>query len=138
MRMSVVIVLVVLLSAAGIVALWGRSAPVEPVMPVVAHNDALQRAIAVAESKGCRACHSMDGTAGIGPSWLDSYGGSRRFADGTVLADADENYLRESMLYPEAHVVAGYQNLMVAAVLSEQEVEMLVDLIRRLPQESAQ
>lgn len=138
MRVSAVIVLVVLLCAAGIVALLQRSGTGGDATDPVTQFDPLQSGIALAESKGCRACHSIDGTAGIGPSWLGSYGGSRSFVDGSVLAQADEAYLRESMLVPAARVVAGYQNLMVAAPLSTEEVDALVDLIRRLAQGSKQ
>jgi cytochrome c oxidase subunit II len=132
MRPSVVVIVVVtLLAAAGIFALlqW-RNQP-ELGTPTMTTSDPLQSAITLAESKGCRACHSLDGTAGIGPSWAGSYGGNRTFADGSQLP-ADDAYLRESILQPAARVVAGYQNVMVAAALSEDEVATLLTLIRQL------
>ena len=93
--------------------------------------DPLQTARELAESKGCKACHSLDGSVGIGPSWLHSYGSLRTFVDGST-GPVDEDYLRESMQQPAARVVAGLQNVMVAGVLSEDEMSMLIALIRSL------
>ena len=44
----------------------------------------------VAESTGCFACHSLDGTQVVGPTWQGLWGREIPLADGsTVLADAD-------------------------------------------------
>lgn len=40
--------------------------------------------------KGCNACHSIDGTRIVGPTWLDLYGLKIKLTDGTVV-DADDN-----------------------------------------------
>ncbi|MBL8747351.1 MAG: cytochrome c oxidase subunit II [Phycisphaerae bacterium] len=63
------------------------------------------------KSKGCVACHSVDGSSGTGPSWKGIWGQSRKFKDGGS-AVADENYIRESMLEPGKHIVDGYSNQM--------------------------
>ncbi len=135
MRLTVVIVLLALPLAAGVIA-WrylseqSRSGTSVAAMPILA-TDHPQAAFYLAESKGCTACHSLDGSVGIGPSWKGSFGSTRTFVDGSTL-QVDEAYLRESMLQPAVRVVAGYQNLMVAPQLSEQEVVALVELIRQL------
>ena len=131
MRAWVILLAVVLL--AGTVAVVGLLSPVSPPEPAVqpAGVDPLQTARELAESKGCTACHSLDGSAGIGPSWLHSYGAVRTFADGGTDV-VDEDYLRQSMQQPAARVVAGFQNVMVAAGLSEDEMSMLIALIRSL------
>ena len=56
---------------------------------------------------GCAACHSIDGTAGTGPTWKGLYGAERQFADGSA-AVADDNYIRNSVIEPQKQVVAGY------------------------------
>ncbi|HMO26895.1 MAG TPA: cytochrome c oxidase subunit II, partial [Tepidisphaeraceae bacterium] len=39
---------------------------------------------------GCFQCHSVDGSAGTGPTWLNLYGSQRQFTDGTsAVADMD-------------------------------------------------
>jgi cytochrome c oxidase subunit II len=57
---------------------------------------------------GCVACHSLDGSPGVGPSWLGIYMAERPLADGTTVI-GDEEYLRLSILEPDADIVAGYQ-----------------------------
>jgi cytochrome c oxidase subunit 2 len=57
--------------------------------------------------KQCITCHSLDGSPKVGPSWLKLFGREAKFADGTTYK-ADENYLKESILQPQKHIVAGY------------------------------
>jgi cytochrome c oxidase subunit II len=86
--------------------------------------------------KGCNACHSVDGTANIGPSWTEAFGQPKQFADGTSLdaAAADENYIRQSILDPASQVRAGFPNQMVSyqGQLSEQEIDWLIAYIKSL------
>jgi len=56
---------------------------------------------------GCAGCHSVDGSAGTGPTWKGLYGKERQFADGSSTV-ADDNYIRMSVLEPAKQVVAGY------------------------------
>ena len=61
----------------------------------------------LASSRGCLACHSINGGASLGPGWLDLFGGKESLVDGSeVLVDAD--YLIESIIDPAAKIVAGY------------------------------
>jgi len=55
----------------------------------------------------CNSCHSLDGSRIVGPSFLNLYGRDGVFADGAAY-HADENYIRESILYPNNRVVQGY------------------------------
>jgi cytochrome c oxidase subunit 2 len=63
------------------------------------------------KNNGCLACHSLDGSAGTGPPWKNLYGKKGKFTDGGDY-DADENYIRESILYPGKKLVAGYGGAM--------------------------
>ncbi|USD39131.1 MULTISPECIES: cytochrome c oxidase subunit II [Ferrimonas] len=85
----------------------------------------------LAQVKGCIACHSLDGRAGIGPSWLGLAGSERTLADGRVVV-ADEAYLRRAMLEPAAELVQGYQPLMPPMPLTENEVQALIDYLKQL------
>jgi cytochrome c oxidase subunit 2 len=59
------------------------------------------------ESRGCKGCHSADGTAGTGPNFRDLFGSQVPIVgQGNVLAD--ENYIRESILNPQAKVHQGF------------------------------
>ena len=79
----------------------------------------------------CRSCHSLDGTRVVGPTWKGLYGAKREFESGPTV-DADENYLRESILNPNAKVVKGYPAAMppYAGQLSDDELSQLIDYIK--------
>ncbi|MEM1127115.1 MAG: cytochrome c oxidase subunit II [Bacteroidota bacterium] len=82
------------------------------------------------EQRGCKACHGLDGAAGVGPTFKGLYGAQRNFADGSS-AEADENYLRESIIAPNTRVVEGYGPVMPSfAQLSEDEVSGLIAFIK--------
>jgi mono/diheme cytochrome c family protein len=84
------------------------------------------------ESLECIHCHRMDG-GGPGPSLVGLYGESIRLENGeTVTADAQ--YIRTSILDPQAHIHAGYPPIMPAfeGRIDEQELSMLVEYIRSL------
>ncbi|MCY4656218.1 MAG: cytochrome c oxidase subunit II, partial [Gammaproteobacteria bacterium] len=53
----------------------------------------------VADKNGCFACHSLDGSATVGPTWLDMWGRSVEMTDGTQVV-IDEQYVRESIVDP--------------------------------------
>lgn len=84
---------------------------------------------------GCVACHSVDGsTAGkLGPTLRGLYDATRTFEDGTS-RKADDEYLRQSIRNPGAHIVKGFPEGMPSyeGVLSNAEIESLVLYIRSL------
>ena len=84
-------------------------------------------------TKGCNACHSVDGTVGTGPSWQGIYMKTHEFTDGTS-ATADENYLRESILVPGAKIVKGFANQMPTyqGQLKDRELTALITYIKSL------
>jgi cytochrome c oxidase subunit 2 len=82
--------------------------------------------------QGCQSCHSLDGSRKVGPSFQGLYGKTNHMmADGSSMT-VDENYLRESILQPEANIVQGYQNLMPGAYssLSERQLTGLIEFIK--------
>lgn len=56
---------------------------------------------------GCNGCHSLDGAAMAGPTWLNLYGKEEQLADGSRVM-VDDAYLYESILNPNAKITAGY------------------------------
>ena len=83
----------------------------------------------LAESLGCLACHSVDGSKGVGPSWQGLYGETVNLADGTSIK-ADEGYIKDSILNPGARIVKGYAAVMPAFVPSDQELNALIAFIK--------
>jgi cytochrome c oxidase subunit 2 len=84
-------------------------------------------------NKGCNACHSIDGSVGVGPSFKALFGKSEPLQDGTTI-EVDENYLRESILIPQTKMVQGYAPVMPSfkGILKDEEVDALVAYIKSL------
>ena len=82
---------------------------------------------------GCNACHSIDGSSGVGPTWKGLFGKKRKFEDGTS-SIADENYLRASIEIPSAKIVKGYQPVMPAykGVLTDKQITSMIEYIKVL------
>ncbi len=82
---------------------------------------------------GCLKCHTLDGTAHIGPSFLNLYLRRTPLQDGRTIV-ADEAYLTESMMDPLAKMVRGYQPVMPSfqGKLAGPEAAALVELIKSL------
>lgn len=85
------------------------------------------------QSRGCMQCHSTDGTAGTGPSLKGLYGRTEKMSDGSSVV-ADDNYIRESILDPQAKIVAGYQPVMSTykGLLSDEEITALIEYMKTL------
>lgn len=81
--------------------------------------------------QGCQGCHSLDGSRMTGPSFQGLYGQTDHEIEGGTVT-VDENYLRESILQPEAKIVKGYPNVMPGqySSLSEKEISGLVAFIK--------
>ncbi len=80
----------------------------------------------------CNTCHSSDGSKLTGPTWLNLYGSEVKLQDGSTVT-ADEEYLVESIVNPQAKIVEGYQGVMPAYdYLSENELQSLVEYIKSL------
>ena len=98
----------------------------ETVTPVQAGEILYQR-------RGCIQCHSVDGSAKSGPSFRDVYDSRQALSDGSSV-NVDENYLRESILEPQAKVRAGYKPVMPTyqGQLKDEEIAALIAYIKSL------
>ena len=104
---------------------WLETGGIDPNMPLSELGKILY------ESKGCATCHTLDGSRSQGPTWKGLFGHSVKLVNGQSV-EADENYLRESILVPGAKVVAGYENVMPVfqGVLREREINALIAFIK--------
>jgi cytochrome c oxidase subunit 2 len=83
-------------------------------------------------ARGCNQCHSVDGTAKTGPSWKGIFGQTHQTSAGPV--QVDENYIRESMLEPNAKVRTGYNAVMPTfkGQLKDEQIDGLITYIKCL------
>ncbi|MCI0526852.1 MAG: cytochrome c oxidase subunit II [Nitrospira sp.] len=90
---------------------------------------------ALFQDMGCNACHKMD-APGRGPNLKDVYGKPVQLQSGETVT-ADENYLRESILQPQAKIVAGFRPLMppYEGRVSEEDLLRLIEYIKFLGKE---
>lgn len=83
----------------------------------------------------CMSCHTLDGKKRIGPSFADLWTGKRMVIRGQQIEEtvADEQYIRESILQPQAAIVQGYENanrmVDIHETLNEKQIEALVEFL---------
>jgi cytochrome c oxidase subunit 2 len=94
----------------------------------VVPEDPIDRGRFWAQQYGCLACHSIDGTPLIGPTWQGVYMHEVLLDDGTTVI-ADEAYLYESIVNPGAQIVSGFANLMPAAIAEDMTDEQIAEVI---------
>lgn len=82
----------------------------------------------LAQSKGCVACHTVDGSAAVGPTWKGLYGRTTTLADGSNVI-ADETYLKRSIREPQSQVVKGFQPIMPKVDMTDDELAALIAYI---------
>jgi cytochrome c oxidase subunit 2 len=94
------------------------------------------RGIQLFQEKGCRACHSVDGTPLVGPTVKGLFGKTV-----TVLTEgkerqvmADEGYLKKSLIEPNADVVKGFPPIMPSqkGLITDEELEGIVTYLKEL------
>jgi cytochrome c oxidase subunit 2 len=82
--------------------------------------------------KACIGCHTTTGAKLVGPSWKGIWGKEEPTDHGTI--KVDENYIRESILDPQAKVVAGFPPTMPSfrGQISDQEIDEITAYIKSL------
>ena len=85
------------------------------------------------QTLGCASCHGANGEGGRGPSLAGVFGKQQPLASGgTVVADQD--YLRESIINPQAKLVAGFGPIMPTfqGQITEDQLVQLLAYIKSL------
>ena len=87
--------------------------------------------------RACSTCHVADGT-GLGPSLNGLYGAKVLLADGSSIT-ANEAYIRESILQPNAKIVARYAPSMPTyqGQLTEEQILALIAYVKSLQSQPA-
>ncbi len=101
------------------------------------NQDPVKFGASLYEKKGCSACHTVDGTPRVGPTWKSpDWGQEIEMSDGHK-TKMDENYLRKSMEYPQAEARKhdpAYPPSMPSMLgqLKEKEIQALIAYIKSL------
>ncbi len=83
--------------------------------------------------RGCAQCHTVDGKASVGPTFQGVFGHEQALKSGDRVM-ADENYVRESILEPQAKIVAGFEPVMPTfkGKLSDREISAVIEYLKTL------
>lgn len=83
--------------------------------------------------RGCLQCHTLDGSALVGPTFKNVFGHDVAMRGGGRVT-ADEDYIRQSILEPMAQVVAGFDPVMptYAGKLKDQEISAIIAYLKTL------
>jgi len=86
---------------------------------------------------GCFACHTIDGTKLVGPSFKGVYGSKQTVTTGDVEHDvsADDDYIKRSIYDPNADVVKGFNKGLMQPYkgqLSEDDVKQITEYLKTL------
>ncbi len=92
-----------------------------------------ERGEALVVRNGCNACHSDDGSRLVGPSFQGLWMSDVTLEDGEVVT-ADENYIRESIIDPNAKITEGYDAVMPSyqGVISDRGIDDIIEYIKTL------
>jgi cytochrome c oxidase subunit 2 len=80
----------------------------------------------------CSACHNVTAEKKVGPGFKGLFGSDKEFMKAAATT-ADENYIRESILNPNAKIVKGYPEGVMptfAGQISEEEISGLIEYIK--------
>ena len=85
------------------------------------------------ESLGCVSCHGANGEGGRGPALLGVYGSKVNLNSGQSVT-ADDGYVRESILNPQAKIVTGFGPIMPSfqGQVNEEQLLNLVAYVKSL------
>jgi cytochrome c oxidase subunit II len=89
------------------------------------------------KEKNCMACHSLDGTSRQGPCLSGIFGTKVKVITQGKERDivVDDEYLRRSLLDPQADIVAGYNKVIMPCqkdILKDKEVEDIITYLKEL------
>ena len=98
-------------------------------------NEAAMRGQQVSTDQGCIACHTVDGSLGVGPTWLGMWGSTSTLKDGRTMV-VDEEYFRRSLRFPERDVVEGYPDVMLRYYLDDEQIADLITFAQSLSNKS--
>jgi cytochrome c oxidase subunit II len=85
----------------------------------------------ILDDQGCLACHSLDGTAGIGPSFKGLWGQTVELTDG-LPRKVDENFVKQKIQDPDKNHAKGFEPVMPKLPVSDEEIRQIEEFLKEL------
>lgn len=91
----------------------------------------------IMEETGCFACHSLDGSKLVGPTYKGLFGKTETVvtASGEQEITVDEEYIHRSIYYPNAEIVKGYNKGLMLPYkdqLTNEQVDQIIEYLKTL------
>jgi cytochrome c oxidase subunit II len=91
--------------------------------------------LTILRSNGCLTCHSLNGSKIVGPTFKGLYGSKRTVItdQGEKQVEAFDDYIRRSVLEPNAEVVKGYNKGLMQSykeVIKPEDIDKIVDYFK--------
>jgi mono/diheme cytochrome c family protein len=99
--------------------------------PVAVTPALITRGKSLYQSDGCSACHSLTGSAGVGPGFKGLNGSAVTLSNGQTVS-ADDAYLEQSIADPDVQIVDGYRAGVMSAAVASYRLTGKPDEIRAL------
>jgi cytochrome c oxidase subunit 2 len=100
-------------------------------------SEVSNQGLTIMKFQGCMACHSTDGSKIVGPTYLNLFGKqqvvTRDGADVTITAD--EEYIKRSILDPNAEIVKGYPKGLMQSYkgkISDADLAKIIEYLKTL------
>jgi cytochrome c oxidase subunit II len=93
--------------------------------------------LSLMRSKGCLACHSLDGTNLVGPSFKGLYGSKVKVIENNkeIIVTADDNYIISSLFDPDYQIVAGFNKGLMKSYkgsFSDSDLKIIIEYFKTL------
>jgi len=91
----------------------------------------------ILRNTGCLACHSIDGSKLVGPSFKGLYGAQRKVIEGGAekTVTVDDPYIVRSVYDPDSELVSGYNKGLMKSykdILSEPDLDTIITYLKTL------
>jgi cytochrome c oxidase subunit II len=89
---------------------------------------------------GCLACHSVDGSKLVGPSFKGLFGSQKKVMEGNAekTVTADDSYINRSVYTPDSEIVSGFNKGLMKSykgTLSESDLAIIITYIKTLSEQ---
>ena len=101
------------------------------VVPVQAISGGSSKGKELVQTYGCVACHTTDGSKGVGPTFKGLLGRTEEFVDGSTQV-VDEAFIEEYIKNPNFKVIKGFQPAMPKLPVKDDDIKEMINYIKTI------